>query len=78
TIDLFGSRGSLHVPVLNQGHLLVRTAAGERSEFHPPHPNIHQPLIEDFVAALHDDRPPLTDGHLGREIARIEDPFYGR
>jgi len=78
TLDLFGSRGSLHVPVLNQGQLVVRTAAGERSESHPPHPNIHQPLIEDFVAALCADRPPLTDGRLGREVARIEDLIYGR
>ena len=78
TLVLFGSLGSLHVAALNLGQLTVRTAAGERVESHPPHPNIHQPLIEDFVAAIGENRPPLVDGHLGREVARIEDLVYGR
>jgi predicted dehydrogenase len=78
TLDVFGQLGSLHVPVLNRGELIIRTAAGERIEQHPPHSNIHQPSIADFVAALREDRPPIVDGHLGREVARIEDLIYLR
>lgn len=78
TLVLFGRLGSLHVAALNLGQLIVRTAGGERVESHPPHPNIHQPLIEDFVVALGENRPPQVDGHLGREVARIEDLIYGR
>jgi predicted dehydrogenase len=52
TLNIFGSQGSLHVPVLNRGALRVLTAAGERTELHPPHANIHLPLIDDFMKAL--------------------------
>lgn len=78
TLDLFGRLGSLHVPVLNRGELIVTTAAGTRTEHHPPHHNIHQPSLEDFVAAIREDRPPSVDGLVGREVARIEDLIYGR
>lgn len=78
TLDLYGSRGSFHIASLNRGELLIRTAAGERTESHPPHPNIHQPSIADFVAALLEGRSPMVDGQIGREVARIEDLLYGR
>lgn len=78
TLDIFGSRGSLHVPALNRGELIVRTATGERREAHPPHSNIHQHSIVDFVAAIAEDRDPAVDGRAGREVARIVDQLYGR
>jgi predicted dehydrogenase len=49
TFDVFGSKGSLHVSVLNEGSLRVVSEAGERTESHPSAANIHQPLIEDFA-----------------------------
>lgn len=78
TLHLFGSRGSLHVPVLNRGELIVRTCNGERTEQHPPHSNIHLPLIADFNRAILEDRQPAVGGDLGREVARIEDLIYQR
>jgi predicted dehydrogenase len=77
TLDLFCSNGSLHIPVLNRGELLVRTAAGQRVEQHPPHANIHQPLLADFTAAVLAGKAPQVDGRLGREVALIEDVIYG-
>ncbi len=76
TLDIFGSEGSIHIPALNRGQMRIRTAEGEREETHPPHANIHQPLIEDFTRAVLDDREPKVGGVIGREVARIEEEIY--
>ena len=76
TLDIFGSEGSLHVPALNRGELRVKTSAGERTEQHPPHANIHLPLIEDFALAVLENREPKVGGAIGREVARIEEEIY--
>jgi predicted dehydrogenase len=77
TLDVYGTRGSIHVPSLNDGEMRVLAAKGERSESHPPAENIHAPLIEDFVAAIQKDRKPTVDGEIGRMVAGIEDQIYG-
>jgi predicted dehydrogenase len=71
TLDLYGSQGSAHAAVLNDGALRVVTAAGGRDEAHPPHANRHQPLIEDFVRAVLEDREPAVTGALGLEVNRV-------
>ena len=76
TLDIFGSRGSLHITELNAGTLRIKTDAGERTETHPPHANFHQPLIDDFAQAVLAGREPQTDGEVGREVARIEAEIY--
>lgn len=78
TLDIFCTGGSIHVPVLNRGELTVRTGAGDRIENLPPHENIHQPLIEDFIDAVLDGRAPIVDGHAGREVQRIIERLYSR
>jgi predicted dehydrogenase len=78
TVDIFGSQGSIHIPVLNQGVIRIKTAAGERTEIHPPHSNFHQPLIDDFVQAVLTDREPQVGSATGREVAKIEAEIYGR
>lgn len=77
TLDIFGSEGSIHVAVLNEGTVRVKSRAGERVETHPPHPNLHQPLIDDFAQAVLNDRDPRVDGKIGREVARLEEEIYG-
>jgi predicted dehydrogenase len=78
TLDLYGSEGSLHVPVLNKGRLIVTTRAGEREESHPPHANIHLPCIDDFVMSIHEGREPAVNGVAGREVAVVVDSIYSR
>ena len=73
TLDVFGSRGSLHVRTLNEGEIRIVCAAGERTESHPPAVNLHQPLTEDFARAVLDRRPPVVTGEIGRAVAEIED-----
>jgi len=69
TLDIFGSRGSVHCPVLNEGTLRVMSESGPRTESHPTAANIHQPLIEDFAKAIIEDREPLVSGEIGRAVA---------
>lgn len=76
TLSIFGSQGSVHVPALNDGRVTVRLGKESRDESHPPHANLHFPLIEDFVQAIIGNREPAVDGHLGREVGRIEAEIY--
>ena len=76
TLEVFGTHGSMYVPVLNKGKMRIMTSDGEQEESHPPAPNVHQPLIEDFVGAVLTDREPKVDGVAGRIIADIEEQIY--
>jgi len=77
SLDLCGSEGSIHVPVLNQGALRVISGGTERLEDHPPHPNLHQPLIEDFAGAVLQGRDPDVGGETGFEVQRLIESVYG-
>jgi predicted dehydrogenase len=76
TFSLFGSAGSLHIAALNKGELLIRTANSERIEQHPPHANLHQPLIEAFAEAILTQTAPPVSGDIGRAVQRIESLIY--
>ncbi len=76
TFDVFGSRGSIHVPVLNNGNMLIVNEEGERTESHPPAANLHEPLIEDFTRAILEDHEPAVGGASGRQVASIEEEIY--
>lgn len=75
-VDIYLSEGSLHIPVLNTGELRIVSPAGTRVESLPPHANLHQPLVEDFVRAVREDRPPGVTGEDGREIQRLLTEVY--
>jgi predicted dehydrogenase len=76
TLDLFGSRGSIHVASLNEGKLRMVNSNGERCESHPPARNLHAPLISDFVDAVLNDREPAVSGETGRMVTMIEEEIY--
>jgi predicted dehydrogenase len=76
TLDIFGTQGSIHISNLNEGVMRVVCATGERCEMHPPNPNLHLPLIEDFVDAVINDREPLVNHETGRMVALIEEQIY--
>lgn len=78
TLSIYGTNGSIHVPVLNTGDVTITTAEQTRSESHPPHANIHLPLIADFADAVRLGRDPRVGGDTGRMVAAIEDRIYGR
>lgn len=76
TLLIFGSEGSVRVEALNEGRLTIRTAGGERTESHPPHANLHQPLVEDFARAVAEGRPPRVDGAAGRAVSEVLELIY--
>ncbi len=78
TLDIFGSLGSIHVPVLDKGTMTIITEKGVRTEKHPNAGNLHQPLLDDFADAVLNGRNPAVPGETGREINRILDTIYGR
>lgn len=76
TLAIFGSKGSIHVPVLNEGTMQILSSEGERVETHPPEANPHAALIRDFVAGVIADREPEVTGEVGRAVAEIEEVIY--
>jgi predicted dehydrogenase len=76
TLNIFGSLGSIHVPILNQGKMQVISKLGERFETLVPAANLHAPLIEDFTNAVLNNREPAVSGEIGRTVARIEAEIY--
>ena len=76
TLEIFGSEGSVRIDVLNQGRLRIRSKGGERVERHPPHANLHRPLIDDFTRAVVEGRPPRADGQTGQKVSEILELIY--
>lgn len=76
TLHIFGTDGSIHVPVLNAGELTILTSAGSRTESCPPAANFHQPLIADFVGAVVNEREPSVTGEAGRYVSKLLDEIY--
>lgn len=76
TLEIFGSEGSIRIDVLNEGRLRVGTKDGERFESHPPHANLHQPLIEDFTRAVLEGGKPRVDGRTGQKVSEILEQIY--
>ena len=76
TLCIFGTGGSIHLESLNAGVMRVRRGAHEHVESLPPHINLHQPLIEEFTAAVLAKRAPTVTGEIGRAVALIEERIY--
>ena len=76
TFDIFCSRGSIHIPVLNEGNMRVVSMDGERTELHPNPQNTHLPLIDDFARAVLENREPVVTGAIGRDVAVVLDRIY--
>lgn len=64
-LEVIGTDGRATTDDLNDGQLTIFTANGTRTESHPPHANLHAPLISDFTDAILADRPPTVTGEIG-------------
>ncbi|MEP6947087.1 MAG: Gfo/Idh/MocA family oxidoreductase [Acidobacteriota bacterium] len=77
TLDIFGTAGSIHIPVLNAGQLRLVNIEGESTEIHSAAANTHQPLIDEFSESVLSGRDPAVGGLTGRAIAELIDRIYG-
>jgi predicted dehydrogenase len=79
SLDIYGSTGSIHIPVLNEGSMRVFTPGapgGERREDHPPHWNLHLPYIRAVTEAFLENREPPVPGETGLRVAEIIEEIY--
>ena len=76
-LSIFGTEGSAHVDELNSGLLRIVSPHGVDEASHPPHPNLHRPLVEDFLAAIRENREPAVTGQIGLEVTRVVAAIYG-
>ena len=76
TLDIYGTNGSIHVPVLNNGEMTVNIGGEVRNELHPPAANFHAPLIENFADAVLRNKTPEVNGECGRVIASLIERIY--
>ena len=74
TLDIFCTEGSLHVSVLNKGDLRIISGSGERTEQHPPHANLHLPLIDHFTQSILENHPFAVSGETGLEVNLMLEP----
>lgn len=73
---VIGTRGRLKAAPLNGGELTIEMADGMRVEQHPPHANLHAPLIADFTAAILANHSPTITGEEGRLTTAAMDQAY--
>ena len=78
TLAIFGTKGSIHIPVLNQGKMALRLGDAASEETHPSHVNVHLPLIRDFTDAVLAGREPAVTGEIGRETNRVIAEIYSQ
>ncbi len=75
TFDIFGTKGSIHIPTLNKAELRLRIGGHETLESHPPDANAHLPLIAEFSDAVLEGRKPQIGGETGRKVTVLEEQF---
>jgi len=76
TLAVFGSLGSIHIPILNEGVMRVINSEGARNEIHAPEKNLHAPVIADFVEAVMNNRELAVNAEVGRMVAMVEEMIY--
>jgi predicted dehydrogenase len=76
SLEIYGTRGSIHIPALNNGEMSVVSDRAIRSERHPPAANLHGPLIDDFTDAVLNDREPAITGDIGRQVNTAIEQVY--
>ena len=74
--SILGTKGQLIANPLNGDKLVIRLGKQQKTEIHPFPRNLHGPLVEDFVAAIREDRTPLVNGEEGRRVNEVMVRIY--
>jgi predicted dehydrogenase len=75
-LRIIGSEAELDLTPGNGPSLVFRSAAGTRTEQLPPHPNLHYPMIENFVSAVLEGAELLSSGRRALQTNRVIDAAY--
>ena len=75
-LTIVGTDGRLSTKSLNGGQLNIERANEILIESHPPHKNLHAPLVADFAEAIASNCAPKVTGEDGREVNRIIGAAY--
>jgi predicted dehydrogenase len=70
------TQGSMFTGSLNGGELRILQDDKITIEQHPPHRNLHAPLIADFSDSLRNDREPMVTSTEGRDVNRVIELAY--
>jgi predicted dehydrogenase len=77
-MEIIGSEGKLTWRPYDTGKVLL-TIGRETQELDlPPAANVHQPLVEDFVRAIQENRPPVCPAVEAARTNRLLERVYGR
>jgi predicted dehydrogenase len=76
SLDIYGTQGSIHIPVLNSGEITIKIGSEVHKELHPTATNFHEPLIEDFANSVLQNKEPEVGGKCGRDVASMIDAIY--
>jgi predicted dehydrogenase len=76
TLQIYGTLGSIRVPVLNLGEMTVKIGRDTHHQSLPPAANLHEPLIEQFSESVLQNTAPEVSGECGREIACLIERIY--
>lgn len=76
TLEIYGSKGSIHVPILNKGKLTLITDKGAQTEKLLPHKNFHLPHINAFTEAILNKKNVPVSGEIGLEVNKILEKIY--
>lgn len=78
TFNIYGTKGSIKMPILYNGNICIKTNKGEKFETLPPAKNTHMPLIDNFVKSVFENTNPGVNGEIGRDVAIVLDSIYKR
>ena len=70
------TKGCVLTNSLNAGELHVLSGDKVIVEQHPPHQNLHAPLIADFTESISTGRRPTVTGQQGADVNRVIDMAY--
>lgn len=70
-LEVIGTEGRATTEDLNAGDLTLFTSGSSLTEAHPPHENLHAPLIRDFADAIRSGREPRVTGEIGKATNSI-------
>ncbi len=76
SVSVYGTKGSLEIPVLNGSRIIIKNLSGEKEEIINRADNVHLPLINNFSVAVLNGVNPVVTADMGREVNVVLEKIY--